>query len=668
MYEVLSKSEAKKRIDELRDLLNRANKAYYDDADPFISDREYDARMEELLELELKFNLQTPDSPSVRIGGKPSKKFKSVKHPVPLLSLSNTYNQNELNDFDRRVRNILGHDDYSYLTELKFDGMALRLRFENGKLVLGATRGDGRKGDDITNNVRTIRDIPLQLKNSYPDVVEVRGEAFMEREAFARFNERRDEQGESAFANPRNATAGSLKLQDPKAVSSRPIRFFSYDLLLNEQENNLTQYEKMEKLTSMGLQVSEYFKKCKDIAEVHEFIEEWGEKRHHLPYDTDGVVIKVNEDKYRDILGHTAKSPRWAIAYKFEAEQAETTIKDISLQVGRLGTITPVAELEPIFLAGTTVKRASLHNEDEIHRKDIRKGDRVLIEKAGEIIPQVVQVVNLDRTDRGEPFHMPKHCPACSEELVRLDEEVAWRCINPSCPPQVRIRIEHFASRDAMDIEGLGPAIVNQLVSQQLIANFADLYELKMENLVSLERMGEKSAENLITSIENSKQQPFERLLYALGIRFVGRTVARDLARAFRNIEQISSATEEELTEIDSIGPRIADSVAHYFSNEKNIRLIERLRSFELQLESAGETTSSQKLEGLTFVVTGTLTSFKRNEIKELIEKHGGKATGSVSSKTSYVLAGENPGSKIDKAQKLNIAIIDEDTFKEMIK
>jgi len=668
MNENLTKQEAAKRIDELRDILNRANKAYYDESDPFISDREYDGLMDELLDLELEFNLQTPDSPSVRIGGEPSKKFKSVKHPIPLLSLSNTYNQGELNDFDRRVQNILGHSDYEYLTELKFDGMALRIRYENGELVLGATRGNGRKGDDITKNVRTIRDIPLRLKNNYPDVVEVRGEALMEREAFARFNERRDEQGEAAFANPRNATAGSLKLLDPKAVSSRPIRFFAYDLLLDDADDSLTQFDKMRKLESMGLKVSEHFQKCSSINEVHNFIEKWDSKRHELPYDTDGVVIKVNEDRYREILGHTAKSPRWAIAYKFEAEQAETTINDITLQVGRLGTITPVAELEPVLLAGTTVKRASLHNEDEIHRKDIRAGDRVKIEKAGEIIPQVVSVENPGRENRSEPFHMPKSCPACSEKLVRLDEEVAWRCINPSCPPQVRIRIEHFASRDALDIEGLGPAIVDQLVSQGLVNNFADLYDLQLDNLIPLERMGEKSAQNLLNGIQESKNQPFDRLLYALGIRFVGRTVARDLATAFKTIEKIATAKEEDLIEIDSIGPRIADSVVNYFSNDKNIKLIERLQSYGLQLKMQESSEQSNKLDGLTFVVTGTLPNYKRNEVKDLIEKNGGKATGSVSGNTDYLLAGENPGSKYDKAHELGIKIISEEDFNMMIR
>jgi len=489
----MNKDEAVKRVDELRELLIKANDAYYQEAEPIMSDREYDELMDELIDLEEKFGLQTPDSPSARVGGTITKEFPTVEHPVRLMSLSNTYSREELDDFDKRVQNILGHTNYEYVAELKFDGMALRLRYENGVLAIGATRGDGRQGDDITANVKTIRDIPLKLKNDIANVVEVRGEAYMERKAFADLNKQREDQGESVFANPRNFTAGTLKMQDSGIVAKRPVRFFAYDLLIDGQ-NGETQYEKLQKLSGMGFRVCEHYKKCADINEVHDFIEEVGKIRKDLPYDTDGVVVKVNQDEYRDILGSTSKAPRWAIAYKFEAEQAETTINDITLQVGRLGTITPVAELEPVFLAGTTVKRASLHNEDEIHRKDIRVGDRVLIEKAGEIIPQVVSVVNPDRKGRSEPFEMPGVCPACHEKLVRLEDEVAWRCINPSCPPQVRIRIEHFASRDALDIEGLGSAIVDELVSNELVSNYTDLYELKAEDLTPLERMGDKSA------------------------------------------------------------------------------------------------------------------------------------------------------------------------------
>ncbi len=662
----MNKDEAVKRVDELRDLLIKANDAYYQDAEPIMSDREYDKCMDELIDLEDKFDLQTPDSPSARVGGTITKEFPTVDHPVRLMSLSNTYSREELDDFDKRVQNILGHSNYEYVAELKFDGMALRLRYENGVLVLGATRGDGRQGDNITANVKTIRDVPLKLKTNAAEVVEARGEAYMERKAFADLNKQREDQGESVFANPRNFTAGTLKMQDSGIVAKRPVRFFAYDLLIDGQ-NSETQYEKLQKLSDVGFRVCKHYKKCADINEVHDFIEKAGKLRKDLPYDTDGVVVKVNQDGYRDILGSTSKSPRWAIAYKFEAEQAETTINDITLQVGRLGTITPVAELEPVFLAGTTVKRASLHNEDEIHRKDIRVGDRVLIEKAGEIIPQVVSVVNPDRKRRSKPFEMPEECPACHEKLVRLEDEVAWRCINPSCPPQVRIRIEHFASRDALDIEGLGSAIVDQLVSNELVSNYADLYELKTEDLMPLERMGEKSASNLVNAISDSKVKPFDRVLYALGIRFVGSTVARDLARAFGSIEDLLKADEEELTAIDSIGPRIANSVVNHFGEKKNRELIERLRSYGLQMELEEDVVKGDALDGMIFVLTGSLPGLTRKEASDLIEKYGGRTTSSVSKKTNYVLAGDEPGSKLDKANKLGIDVINEDDFRKMI-
>ena len=663
----MNKREAEERVAELRGLLDKANQAYYQEAQPFMSDKEFDEKLKELEKLEEEFDLHHPESPTQRVGGEVSSVFETVQHPVPLLSLDNTYNEEELNDFDGRVKKILGHENYDYMVELKFDGAAIRLRYENGALVLGATRGDGEKGDDITTNVKTIRDIPLQLKGESPAVVEVRGEAYMEREAFARMNERREEEGLNVFANPRNSTAGSLKMQDPKAVAQRPIRFFAFDLLLDDEENALTQFEKAEKLQELGLPVSEYHKVCSNINEVHTVINEWGELRHQLPYETDGVVIKVNQSDLREQLGTTSKFPRWAIAFKFEAEQATTTINDITLQVGRLGTITPVAELEAVELAGTTVKRASLHNEDEIQRKDIRIGDTVVVEKAGEIIPQVISVVNPDRADRNEPYKFPENCPACNSELIKYDDEVAWRCVNPTCPPQVRIRIEHFASRDAMDIEGLGESVVDQLVSAELISTYADLYDLKKEQIIELERMAEKSAQNLIDAIEKSKEQPFERVIYALGIRFVGKTVAKDLAKAFKTMEKLQSVSEEELEAVDSIGPRIAESVVKFFKNEKNQAIVKRLGEHELQFEKEEEEQASNILEGKKFVLTGSLPTYTRKEASDLIEKHGGKTASSVSSNTDYVLAGESAGSKLDKAKELGIEILDEATFREMI-
>lgn len=663
----MTTEQARKRVEQLRTTLSKANDAYYGEAKPIMSDREFDKLLKELLDIELEFDLQSPDSPTVRIGGKPSKTFHNVTHPVPMLSLSNTYSVEELFDFDKRVQNILGHSDFSYNAELKYDGMALRLRYENGNLVLAATRGDGTTGDDITANVRTVDDVPLRLKGDYPDVLEVRGEAYMELKAFDEMNRLREEEGESVFANPRNATAGTLKLQDPTIVATRPIRYFAYDLIFEDSDQKITQSEKLKLLESYGLPVCNIHTVCDTIADVSKLIAEWDEKRHSYPFETDGAVIKVNQEKFRDILGQTAKAPRWAIAYKFAAEQAITTIKDITLQVGRLGTVTPVAELEPVQLAGTTVKRASLHNEDEIRRKDIRPGDRVMVEKAGEIIPQVVAVVNPDAEDRQEPFSMPADCPACGSELSRIEDEVALRCNNPACPPQVRIRIEHFASRTAMDIDGLGEAVVAQLVEQRLIETYADLFTLRTEDLIPLERMAEKSAQNLVDAIEASKKQPFERVLYGLGIRFVGNKVAKDLAKSMGSVDAIMNASEEELSDIDSIGPRIASSVVSFFENDENREIIQRLKEYGLSLEAQQTEVSSSALEGFTFVITGTLPTLKRKEASDLIEQNGGKVTGSVSKKTTYLLAGEDAGSKLDKAKKLGVTILEENQLFEMI-
>ena len=663
----MNKSEAQARVQELRELLNKANQAYYQEALPFISDKEFDEKLKELQTLESEFDLHEPDSPTNRVGGDVSSNFETVQHPVPLLSLDNTYNEDELNDFDGRVKKILGHDNYDYMVELKFDGASIRLRYENRKFVLGATRGDGQQGDDITNNLKTIQDIPLELPEQAPDIVEVRGEAYMEREAFARLNERREEEGLNVFANPRNSTAGSLKMQDPKAVAQRPIRFFAFDLILENEDESLTQFKKAELLQEFGLPVSEHYRICSKIDEVHAIIQEWDDLRHKLPYETDGVVIKVNQSHYRDQLGTTSKFPRWAIAYKFEAEQATTRINDITLQVGRLGTITPVAELEAVELAGTTVKRASLHNEDEIKRKDIRIGDTVVVEKAGEIIPQIINVVNPDREDRNPPFRFPENCPACGSELIKYEDEVAWRCVNPTCPPQVRIRIEHFASRDAMDIEGLGESVVDQLVSAGLIQTYADLYELQKDQIRDLERMAEKSAQNLIDAIEKSKEQPFERVIYALGIRFVGKTVAKDLAKAFKSMEQIQSVTETDLEAVDSIGPRIAESVVTFFRNDKNRQIVEALKVHGLQFELEEEDLVSNIFEGKKFVLTGSLPTLTRKEATELIERHGGKTASSVSGNTDYVLAGDSAGSKLDKANELGVPVLDEAGFREMI-
>ncbi|MEX0680278.1 MAG: NAD-dependent DNA ligase LigA [Balneolales bacterium] len=682
-------SEAREKINNLKQQLKKANDAYYQEASPLMSDHEFDRLLDELRLLEETYDLQTPDSPTQRIGGQPTKEFPTVIHPVPMLSLSNTYSRNELDDFDRRVKNLLGHENYSYIAELKYDGMAIRLRYEHGKLILGATRGDGTQGDDITPNIRTIRDIPMEIKfdplekkdslkekeayktsppsDRYPDELEVRGEAYMELSAFAKMNSDREEQGEATFANPRNATAGTLKLQDPAIVARRPIRMFAYDLLIDDNNKNRTQVEKLNLLEKMGFRACEYREWCAGINDVHNVIEKWAALRKDLPYETDGVVIKINEERYREILGETAKAPRWAIAYKFEAEQAISRIHEITLQVGRLGTITPVAELDPVSLAGSTIRRATLHNEDEILRKDIRKGDQVVIEKAGEIIPQVVNVVLQEKKKRGAPFKMPENCPACHAKLVRLPEEAAWRCTNNQCPPQVRSRLEHFASRDAMDIDGLGEAVINQLVAEGLVTKFPDLYHLTPEKLVPLERMAEKSADNLIQAIEKSKEKPFEKVLYALGIRFVGVTVARDLARAFTSLESLTKASEEELCRVDSIGPRIAGSVRSFFKNPENQKMIEELAALGLQFRSESQHQVSNKLAGKSFVLTGSMPSMKRSEAKSLIEIHGGKITSSVSKYTDFVVAGEEAGSKLDNARKLRVTVLDEAAFLKMI-
>lgn len=660
----MTHQEAEIRVAKLRIELNEANRLYYDLASPTLSDREFDRLMEELIALENEFGLLDPASPSVRVGGGISKLFDVVEHPVAMLSLMNTYNEQELREFDRRTRDILGSKNFSYFVELKFDGMALRLRYESGRLVLGATRGNGRKGDDITSNVRTLRDIPLQLSGEYPEIFEVRGEAYMEHEAFARFNETRQENGDAAFANPRNATAGSLKMQDSSIVAKRPIRFFAYDLLTDKSS---THSSRMDNLIEWGHRVCEHRWNCKNIDEVLELVQKMDRERKQLPYDTDGMVIKVNEDIYREELGYTAKAPKWAIAYKFEAEQAETVINDITLQVGRLGTITPVAELEPVLLAGTTVKRASLHNEDEILRKDIRIGDHVIIEKAGEIIPQVVQVVNINAGNRGAVFSMPESCPSCSSKLIRYDGEVALRCVNPTCPPQVRIKIEHFSSRDAMDIDGLGEALTDQLVTAGLVSTYADLYTLTVDAIIDLDRMAQKSADNLINAIQNSKTQPFERVLYALGIRFVGVTVAKDLARAFGSMHALADASAEKIASVHGIGDKIALSVRAFFDQDENKALIMRLDEYGLQMKAESTQSLGNSLEGKTFVLTGTLPTLSRKDASDLIEKYGGKVTGSVSKNTSFVLAGEAAGSKLDKAGKLGVNVINEADFFRMI-
>lgn len=663
----MDRTSAAQRVHELRRQIVEADKAYYDQDRPLMSDKSYDALMEELIELETTHDLQSPDSPSLRVGGKVNKRFQQVDHPQRMMSLSNTYSHEEIDQFDRRVKDLLDHSQYSFIVELKFDGMATRLRYEKGLLVLGATRGDGSTGDDITDNVRTVRDVPLRLNGfDYPEILEVRGEMYMEKESFAKLNQEREENGEETYANPRNFTAGTMKLQDTATVAARPIRFFAYDAIM-EDRRGLSQIDKLKMLGSWGLPVHPKAVHCTNIDEVHRVIKQWDTERHDLPFETDGAVIKVNEDQYRDILGSTAKAPRWAIAYKFEPEQAKTRLLDITLQVGRLGTITPVAELEPVFLAGTTVKRASLHNEEEIHRKDVRVGDLVLVEKAGEIIPQVVERIEEPGVERSAAFKMPEHCPACNHSLVKLPDEVAHRCMNPECPPQVRIRIEHFASRHAMDIEGLGESMVDQIVTAGLATSYADIYDLQYDDLIKLDRVADKSVNNLLAAIEESKKQPYDKLVFALGIRHVGATVARDLASHFPSIDALMTAKADELTKIDSIGPRIAESVEMFFSEPANIDIVNRLRAAGLNMMGEAPSMASNRLEGMTIVLTGTLPTLSRTQAEELIRMHGGKTSSSVSKKTDLVLAGEAAGSKLDKANQLGVRVVDEAAFMELI-
>ncbi len=685
----MNREDALVRVKELRELLIKANKHYYDFASPIMGDREYDRLYLELDKLEKEWDLTSSDSPTQNIGentevalqnsvengvlsdddsNEGSIPIKTVSHPTPMLSLANTYNEQDLLDFDKRVSGILGNAPYSYFVELKFDGMALRLRYEKGELVLAATRGDGKKGDIITENVMTIADVPKDLKGDFPEVVEVRGEAYMEHAAFANFNETREKEGLQPFANPRNATAGSLKMLDSSEVAKRPIRFFAYDLLLHDQSEQNTHQQRMLFLENLGHRVCDRRWHCKSVQEVLSIIENLDSERKNLDFETDGVVIKINEDNYRHELGNTAKAPRWAIAYKFESEQATTRLNSITLQVGRLGAITPVAELEPVLLAGTTVKRASLHNEEEIHRKDIREGDMVIIEKAGEIIPQVIEVVDRDNPNRANTFVMPEGCPACGAKLIKFPEEVAWRCVNPVCPPQIRIRIEHFASRDALDIDGLGTSLVDQLVTEGLISTYAHLYDLTLDHILPLERMAEKSARNLLHAINLSKNKPFDRVLYALGIRFVGTTVARDLADAFGSIERLRIATEDDIANVHGIGIKIAQSVRQFFDTPEFAHIVDALIKHGLQTEQEVKKTDSNLFEGQTFVLTGTLPTLSRNEAAEIIDKNGGKVSSSVSKNTSYVLAGEAAGSKLEKAQKLGINVINEVDFFQILK
>ncbi len=659
------------RIQELRKELNRHNFLYYIEANPVITDEQFDFLMKELETLEAKYpEYDDPLSPSKRVGGEPVKDFKNVIHPIPMLSLSNTYNFEELQDFDRRVREGLSKEKIDYHCELKFDGIAIRLQYDNARLTLGATRGDGTSGDDITSNLKTIRSIPLTISSDkkIPEHFEVRGEVLMFRDDFDKLNSLLAERGEKTLANPRNTTAGTLKLQDSKIVAKRKLNFFAYYYSSTETSFQ-THSESMEFLKQLGFPVYEARKVCRNIEEVHEFVSGWESKRESLPFDIDGVVVKVNSIDDQEQLGFTAKVPRWAIAQKFAAKQVSTLLKDITLQVGRTGAITPVAELEPVFLAGSTISRATLHNEEEIQKKKLLPGLFVVIEKGGDVIPKVVSVDETKSKPSDQFWKMPENCPVCNSVLVKDEDEANYRCMNYECPPQIRGRIEHFASRNIMDIEGLGEASVDQLVTSGFISDIQDIYSLEKEKLVSLDRMGEKSAQNLLDGIEKSKEKPFSKVLFGLGIRHVGATVAKVLVRHFKNSDAIISATEEELTNVNEIGGTIAKSIKTYFSVQKNIDRIEFLKSKGLKFSDESASESIQTVfSGKSFVFTGTLNSFSREEAGLMVEKLGAKSSSSVSKKTDYVVVGADAGSKAEKAKELGVKILTEEEFKELIR
>ena len=658
------------KIEALRTELRQHNYNYYVLDQPEIDDYTFDQKLKELQELESKHpEYHDPNSPTLRVGGQVTKNFATVKHQYRMYSLDNSYSQEDLEDWEQRIKKLVD-GKVEYVCELKYDGASISLTYENGALVRAVTRGDGTQGDDVTNNVKTIRSVPLKLKGDYPDKFDIRGEIVLPLAGFAAMNAERVEAGDEPYSNPRNTASGSLKLQDSAEVAKRPLECLLYSIV-GENLNFDSQFESLEKARSWGFKVPDVAKKTASTAETFEFLNYWDEHRHDLPYETDGVVIKVNSFRQQEELGFTAKAPRWAMAYKFKTEQAETVLEKISYQVGRTGAITPVANLVPVQLAGTIVKRASLHNADQIEKLDVREGDSVYVEKGGEIIPKIVGVDFEKRDPDSASTTYIDTCPECGTPLVRQEGEAQHYCPNDmGCPPQIIGRIQHFISRKAMDIEGLGGETVALLVKEGLIKNYADLYALKKEQILPLERMAEKSADNLIKGIEASKQVPFERVLFGLGIRYVGETVARKLAKQFKNIDALAAATEETLIAVDEIGNRIAQSVVSFFSDAYAQELIGRLKAYGLQLEldAAVLENQTEKLKGQTFVISGVFSKVSRTELKKMIEDNGGKASGSISSKTNYLVAGENMGpSKLQKAESLNVPIISEDDFLEML-
>jgi len=656
--------DVRDKYEDLKSQIQEHDRLYYVEAAPRISDQEYDKRYKELERIEEKYpSLIAPDSPTQRVGGQPLDEFETVGHEVPMLSIDNTYNEDELRKFDERIRKALDGDELAYVAELKIDGVSMSLRYEDGMFTRAATRGDGRRGDDVTQNVRTISAVPLKLRGNPPRLLEIRGEVFMYKDELDRINREREAKGEPPFANPRNTTAGTLKLLDPREVAKRHMVMIAYDIAPTEDVKLTTHHETLEQLREYGLPVNDEWTRCESMEDVIAYCHEWREKRFGLGYEIDGLVVKVDSHQHRRRLGRTSKAPRWAIAYKYPAEVAQTKLKTISVQVGKSGTLTPVAEVEPVRLAGTTVKRASLYNFEDLEKKDLREGDTVEIQKAGEIIPQILRHVPEKRPKNAKPYPAPKKCPSCGSVVHKDPEGVFLRCLNLSCPEQLKGRLRHFAGRGAMDIEGLGESIVDQLVDEGLVTNPADLYELTAGQLEALERMGKKSSANLVAAIEKSKEQPLSRLLNGLGIRHVGAHIAEVLANHFGDMSALMKASVEDLVAVHEVGEVVAQSVHDFFDTPQNMKLVERLRDHGLTLTERRSGDGPNTLDGLTFVVTGSLENYSRDEIQDKIKRLGGRAVSSVSKSTDYLVAGEKAGSKLEKAKGLGVKILTEAEF-----
>jgi len=668
---VAKSMDIEKAIEKLREEIRYHEHRYYVLDDPEISDVKFDELMHRLQEMEKERpELVTPDSPTQRVGGQPAEEFAKVRHSAPMLSLDNTYSLDELRDFDRRVRELSGREQVPYVAELKLDGLSMALTYEDGILVRGLTRGDGIQGEDVTQNVRTIRSVPLKIDArkleaiGHPQKFEVRGEVIMTHKAFRQANEQRENNGEAPFANPRNAAAGTLRQLDPKVVAERNLDIFLYYLLVNGRPPLKEHWKVLEVLKELGFKVNPYRRLAQSFDELAGYIEEMEPQREKLEYEIDGVVVKVNEIGLWDELGMTAKSPRWAIAYKYPAHQETTTVIDIRPQVGRTGTLTPVADLEPVNVGGVTVSHATLHNMDEVQRLGVKIGDTVLVQRAGEVIPQVLKVTR--QAPHGREFRMPKHCPVCGGDVIRVEGEVAYRCVNAACPAQLKESLLHFAARHALNINGLGESLVDQLVDKKIVQDAADLYRLSEEQLANLERMGKKSAQNLLAEIEKSKKADLARVVYAIGIRFVGERTAQLLAEHFGSIDKLMVAAPEELYEVEEIGPKVAQSIVEFFRETRNRDVIEKLRQAGLKFEQQ-KRRAGGSLDGLQFVLTGSMPGFSREEATRRIEDAGGRVTGSVSKKTNYVVVGSDPGSKLDKARSLGLEILDEARLRKLL-